>query len=42
MLKNRFDKNITPIKKLVIETTDIKKIIHKEHKNVFYMTIVTF
>ena len=35
MLKTLFDKNVIPIKNLVIETGDSKKIIHKQHKNFF-------
>ena len=31
--ENLFDKNIIPIKNLVREIGDIKKIIHQEHKN---------
>ena len=31
--ENLFDKNIIPIKNLVREIGNIKKIIHKEHKN---------
>ena len=34
-VKNLFDKNVIPIKNLFREIGDIKKIIHKEHKNLF-------